>query len=37
LREELLRGPDGAVVDTLAELPIVSDPPAAHPFDISRG
>jgi len=37
LRDELRRGPDGAVVDQLADLPIVSDPPAAHPFDITRG
>jgi len=36
LREELERGPDGAVVDRLVELPETADPAAVHPFDIIR-
>jgi acylphosphatase len=36
LRGELQRGPNGAVVEQLAELPAASDPPAAHPFEIIR-
>ncbi|HMC56437.1 MAG TPA: acylphosphatase [Gemmatimonadaceae bacterium] len=36
LRDELQRGPDGAVVDQLVELPQAGDPPVVHPFDIIR-
>ena len=36
LRGELERGPNGAVVERLVELPAASDPPAAHPFEIIR-
>ena len=36
LREELLRGPNGAVVEQLVELSVSADPPVVHPFDIIR-
>lgn len=36
LRAELTRGPEGAVVEQLVELPGTGDPPPNHPFDIIR-
>jgi len=36
LRGELRRGPSGAVVEQLADLPPAADVPAAHPFEIIR-